>query len=42
MKSLGVIDAILQAEYDGILPHERLHHCRRTLGIARFDAAENH
>ncbi len=41
MQSLGIIDAILQAEDDGIGSHERRHHCRRALGIARLDAAEN-
>src|SRR5882724_7614035 len=41
MKPLGVIDAILQAEYAGIGPYERRHHGRRTLGIVRLDAAEN-
>ena len=41
MKSLGVIDAILQAEDDGIGPHEWRHHDRRALGIVRLDAAEN-
>src|SRR5258708_4905308 len=41
LKSLGVIDAILQAEYDGIGPHERRHHSRHILCIVRLDAAEN-
>jgi hypothetical protein len=41
LKSLSVIDAILQAEYDGIGPHERRHHDRRFLGIVRLDAAKD-
>jgi len=41
MQSLAFIDAILQAEDDASGLIERRHHCRRALGIARLEAAEN-